>query len=255
MNYLHLCCYPNSILSDGSYTQQQWRVRLQLRQRTTGHNEFCLDNAKKAAAVVAANRPMCRSEEYMTVPNKQIDRVVRSLHVYCTNKEKGCKWQGEMNYISGHLGRSDGCDFEDVQCSNKCGEIVQRQYLVSHMEAKCPRRMVTCQYCGVDGEHQLIEGEHKELCPKFPLPCPNKCDVGSVPRQDMTEHRKMCPLEEVECFNKCGNILQRQYLDSHLETKCPRRIGNCQYCQLTGEHQFIEGQHKDQVSPTMSQQL
>ena len=203
----------------------------------------CLDNAKKAAAVVAANCPMCRSEEYMTVPNKQIDRVVRSLHVYCTNKEKGCKWQGEMNYISGHL---DGCDFEDVQCSNKCEEIVQRQYLVSHMEANCPRRMVTCQYCGVDGEHQLIEGEHKELCPKFPLPCPNRCDVGSVPRQDMTEHRKMCPLEEVECFNKCGKILQRQYLDSHLETKCPRRLGNCQYCQLTGEHQFIEDQHKEQ---------
>ncbi|XP_065908808.1 TNF receptor-associated factor 2-like [Dysidea avara] len=69
------------------------------------------------------------------------------------------------------------------------------------MEAECPRRMVTCQYCGFDGEYQLIEGEHKELCPKFPLPCPNKCDVGSVPRQDITEHRKMCPLEEVECSN------------------------------------------------------
>ena len=72
--------------------------------------------------------------------------------------------------------------------------------------------MVTCQYCGVDGEYQLIEGEHKHLCPKFPLPCPNKCDVGSVPRQDITEHRKMCPLEEVECSNECGKILQRKYL-------------------------------------------
>ena len=207
----------------------------------------CLDAAKKVAVVVTANCPMCRSEDFATVPNKQIDRVVRSLHVYCTNKEKGCEWQGEVNYIGNHLGRSDGCHFEDVQCSNKCGEMVQRQYLVSHMEAECPRRMVTCQYCGVaDEEYQLIEGDHKELCPKFPLPCPNKCDVGSVPRQDMTEHRKMCPLEEVECSNKCGKILQRQYLDNHLETKCPRRIVNCQYCQLTGEHQFIEGRHKEQ---------
>ena len=205
----------------------------------------CLDSAKKAVAVVATNCPMCRSEGFAVFPNRQIDRVVRSLHICCTNKEKGCKWQGEVNYISDHLGRSDGCDFEDVRCSNKCGEIVQRQYLVSHMEAECPCRMVTCQYCGVDGEYQLIEGEHKQLCPKFLLPCPNKCDVGSVPRQDMTEHRKICPLEEVECSNKCGKILQRQYLGSHLETKCPRRIMNCQYCQLTGEHQFIEGQHKE----------
>ena len=151
-----------------------------------------------------------------------------------------------MNYISDHLGRNDGCGFEDIQCSNKCGEILQRQYLVGHMLAECPRRMVTCRYCIVDGEYQLIEGEHKELCPKFPLPCPNKCDVGSVPRQDMTEHRKTCPLEEVACSNNCGKISQRQYLDNHLETKCPRRIVNCPYCQLTGEHQFIEGQHQEQ---------
>jgi len=61
----------------------------------------------------------------------------------------------------------------------------------------------------------------------------------------------MCPLEEVECSNKCGKILQRQYLDRHLETKCPCHIVNCQYCQLTGEHQFIEGQHRSnvQISP------
>jgi len=72
------------------------------------------------------------------------------------------------------------------------------------MEAKCPRHTVTCQYCGVDGEYQLIDGEHKELCPKFPLPCPNECDVESVPRQDITEHRKICPLEEVDYPNTCA---------------------------------------------------
>ena len=206
----------------------------------------CLDNIEKAADVVAGNCPMCRSEEFVVFPNKQIDRIVKCLHVHCMNKERGCKWQGELKCISDHLGRSDGCVFEDVQCSNYCGQIVQRQYLVGHMEGECPRRMVTCHYCGDNGEYQLIEGEHKEVCPEFPLPCPNKCDVGSVPRQDMTEHRKMCPLEEVECSNKCGKILQRHYLDNHLETKCPRRIVNCQYCQLTGEHQFIKGQHKEQ---------
>ena len=37
----------------------------------------------------------------------------------------------------------------------------KHQYLVSHMEAECPCHMVTCQYCGVDGEYQLVEGEHK----------------------------------------------------------------------------------------------
>jgi len=150
-----------------------------------------------------------------------------------------------MNYIIDHLGRNDGCNFEDVQCSNKCGEMIQHQYLISHMATECLCRMVTCQYCEVDGEYQLIEGEHKELCLKFPLPCPNKCDVGSVPQQGLTEHRKMCPLEEVECSNKCGKILQRRYLTVHLETGCPLCLVNCPYCQLIGEHQFID-QHKEQ---------
>ena len=35
------------------------------------------------------------------------------------------------------------CPLEEVECSNKCGKILQRQYLDS---------------------------------PKFPLPCPNNCD-------------------------------------------------------------------------------
>ena len=124
--------------------------------------------------------------------------------------------------------------------------MIQRQYLVSHMAAECPRRMVSCQYCEVDGEYRLIDREHKELCLKFPLPCPNKCDIGSVPRQDLTEHRNMCPLEEVECSNKCGKALQRRHLTGHLETGCPLRLVNCLYCQLIGEHQFIEDQHKEQ---------
>ena len=185
----------------------------------------CLDNAKIAADVAPdifeANCPMCRvpSQEFVTVPNKQIDRLVRSLHVYCTNKEKGCQWQGEVNYISDHLGRSDGCDFEDFLCSNNCGQIVQRQYLVGHLEAECPRRMVTCQYCGVDGEYQLIDGEHKELCSKFPLPCPNNCDSElKVSREDMDTHRKECPLETVNCPYQCvgcDDVMVREYQREH----------------------------------------
>ena len=43
------------------------------------------------------------------------------------------------------------------------------------------------------------EGEHKKQCPKFPIACPNKCEAGSVPRDDVKEHIKMCPLELIQC--------------------------------------------------------
>ena len=49
----------------------------------------CLDNIKKAATVTNAC-PICRDEEFVTFPNKQLDREVKSLHVMCTNKDRGC---------------------------------------------------------------------------------------------------------------------------------------------------------------------
>ena len=158
----------------------------------------CLDNVKKATTITNAC-PVCRDEEFVTFPNKAVDREVKSLHIYCTNKEKGCEWQGELNDINNHLGNSDSCQFEEVKCSNECGKMIQRQYLTSHVETECPRRKVNCQYCHDTGEHQFIEGQHKEECPKLPLPCPNKCEAGSVPREDMEAHRKACPLEMIQC--------------------------------------------------------
>ena len=157
----------------------------------------CLDQWQKTAGNMKC--PVCRKEEDGFYPNFPIKREIKSFHIYCTNKEKGCEWQGELNDINNHLGNSDGCKFEEVKCSNECGKMIQRQYLTSHVETECPRRKVNCQYCHDTGEHEFIEGQHKEECPKLLLPCPNKCEVGSVPREDMEAHRKECPLEMIQC--------------------------------------------------------
>ena len=208
----------------------------------------CLENAKKANVFSC---PFCRDEKFITFPNKQVDREIRSLHVMCINKEKGCEWQGELNDINNHLGNSGGCQFEAVNCSNECGKVLQRRYLTSHVETECPRRKVDCQYCHITGEHQFIEGEHKEQCPKLPLPCPNKCDVGSVPREDMETHKNECPLEEIKCSFECGKMLKRQDLAKHVEIECPCRKVVCRYCQTTDEHQVIYGQHYKEECPML----
>ena len=204
----------------------------------------CLDNVTKTTAISYAC-PVCRDEEFITFPNKAVDREIKSLHICCTNGMLGCKWQGELNNINNHLGNSDGCQFERVKCSNECGKMIERRYLTSHVETECPRRKVNCQYCHDTGEHQFIEGQHKEECPKFPLPCPNKCEVGNVPREDMEKHRGECQWEIINCSNDCGEKLARRFLFSHVENECRRRKVNCQYCHKRGEHRFIEGQHKE----------
>ena len=158
----------------------------------------CLEAAKRVTSVTSAC-PMCRNEEFVTMPNKQADRIIRSLLVYCSNKRKGCKWQGEVNAITRHLSNSDCCQFHEVNCPNDCGTAYQRQYLTSHVDTECPRRKVNCQHCHDIGEHQFIEGQHKEKCPKFPLPCPNNCGVDNIPRDGVREHINICPLQLVQC--------------------------------------------------------
>ena len=66
---------------------------------------------------------MCRDEEFPTVPNKQIDREVKSIKVFCINKAKGCSWKGEIRAIEGHkktcLLKTVPCDYHNVGCKNK----------------------------------------------------------------------------------------------------------------------------------------
>ena len=113
-----------------------------------------------------------------------------------------------------------------------------------HVDTKCPRCKVKYQYCHTTEEHQVIEGKHKEVCSRFPLSCPNHCNVGTIPREDMEEHRRVCPMEVIYCLNNCGKTLERWCLNNHITTKCPRCKIICQYCHNLGEYQFIEGQHK-----------
>ena len=158
----------------------------------------CLDQWREIKG--ATRCPVCNKEgNFNAYPNYHIEREIKSSNVYCTNKGRGCEWEGELNDINNHLESGKGCQFEEVKCSKECGKMIERRYLTSHVETECPHRKVNCQYCHDTGEHQFIEGQHKEECPKFPLPCPNKCEVGSVPREDMKAHRKECPLEMIQC--------------------------------------------------------
>ena len=51
----------------------------------------CLENVKKAV-VITNNCPICRDNEFVTFPNKAVDREIKCLRIYCINKVVGCKW-------------------------------------------------------------------------------------------------------------------------------------------------------------------
>ena len=177
---------------------------------------------KAAKASGSTNGPVCPNARcpnprgFKMFKNKQIERTVNELKVYCTNKSKGCSWQDKVCEITIHLTRN--CQFEDIECTNKCGQMVQRQHLSRHVISDCPSRSAKCKYCRAEGQHSFILGDHKETCPKYPVTCPNNCKVSDLLQENLAAHREKCPLEMIECeyfAEGCTAKVLRQNLAKH----------------------------------------
>ena len=172
--------------------------------------------------VVKEGKPCPSCEEELTVfIDKKTKRKIFSLDVRCPMWRRGCKWVGELGGRSDHLDEKNGdCRFVDVSCSNACGGRVQRRELPTHLEQACPKRAYVCDYCPFEATFDVVTTQHWQVCGYFPLPCPNKCDVGRVERQNLKQHLKECSLQEVECdfsYAGCQVKLQRKDFASHME--------------------------------------
>ena len=157
----------------------------------------CLENAISQKTPC----PHCPKNEMSVSATKfeYRDEEINALYVYCSNKESGCGWQGRVDNIDDHLHNVDGCQFHEVPCPYNCGKMLQRQLVAVHVRNECLNYEIDCQYCHINEKRYLISGEHKDVCPKFPLACPNKCGIGRVLRVDMEDHRAKCPFELVQC--------------------------------------------------------
>ena len=217
-----------------------------------GHTfcKCCIENFKESAlrGQMANACPVCRDSEFPVVQNKQIDRAVRSLHVYCTNEKEGCKWQGEVNDIVAHL---SCCQYESIECENSgCGISVQRQFLQNHMNCECLYRDVDCGHCNLIGSYLFIEGKHKDECPKAPVYCPNGCEVGTVHRQDLDRHKEICPLEMIRCeyYNMgCEAEIARKDIKGHNRENVDVHLGVLK-CELANAKRDLTQAQKDVVT-------
>ena len=132
--------------------------------------------------------PMCNAEGWGAVLDKYHRRKAHQVRVRCWHNESGCEWEGEINGLERH---ADSCD----------------------------KRPWECEYCGL--KCCYVEGgeKHWPECLKFPEPCPNGCEVGSVERCGMEQHRSVCPLEPVACEMKefgCSVVVPRKKLATHM---------------------------------------
>ena len=178
--------------------------------------------------------PQCQEEDFQHVPNKAIIREVNELKIHCTNSTEGegygCKWVGEIGALSNHLTSDKGCEYVAVSCTNEgCYKRIKRRELEIHVNTECTERPYECDYCGhrdtyynITGNKEYLEffpESHYSECPKFPLPCPNKCGVRDIKREEIPEHRSSCPLEPLDCPFKdagCTKKIIRRQMDVHM---------------------------------------
>ncbi|XP_065912310.1 uncharacterized protein [Dysidea avara] len=180
----------------------------------------CVDNYKSHTTAC----PNCKTQNVEFMNDIRAKREIGDLKVYCTLKTMGCSWVGELRLIQEHLklgaSISTGCQYTEVSCSNNCGMVMQRRLLEEHLNAECELRQVECQYCSSTGSYQWINGSHQEDCPKYPMECPNHCDIGQVTREEMSVHLEKCPLAIVKCpfaVVDCDSIVRRDEIMRHIE--------------------------------------
>ena len=152
--------------------------------------------------------PCCKAKTFDTFKDKRLKRTLYEFKVYCTNKEQGCQWKGELSQLDNHLNsnprrweRLEGCEFTQIKCRH-CSEFIKRSDIQYHQRELCPKRPFSCVYCKkFDSVYEHVVNKHWPKCRYYP----------------------------VECTNGCGKAVKRKLLNAHISDDCPLTVINCEF--------------------------
>ena len=172
------------------------------------------------------NCPLCRKslgKRYFK--DKRMEREILHLQIYCTNKNKGCSWQGNLKDIDTHI---QACRNEEVTC-DKCNDVMQRHQLKIHNSDECLQRDYKCPHCEADGIYIVMTTSHLEECPDLVLTCPNEGCEDEIKCREMSSHHQICPKRVIKCPYHdigCETEMKREMIDEHMETNTEAHLKN-----------------------------
>ncbi len=168
--------------------------------------------------------PMCRTyigDKYFK--DTRSDREIKSLKVYCDNKEAGCDWTGEVRQIEKHLER---CDYQEIECE-MCEEAILELHMKTHLSDECPMRDYKCTLCDKQDTYQSITVDHPKVCPNVVLECVNTGCSQEEERCNMPSHLEVCPKQVIDCPFKamgCSFTSKREDLVGHIEKEVTSHV-------------------------------
>ncbi|CAH1801330.1 unnamed protein product [Owenia fusiformis] len=189
---------------------------------------------------------MCRYNA-IPCPNQcaaRLSRIVVDDHLEftCPRRKVTCDICGQ-EFTGEYMedSHSGNCPVEIVWCENKCGAKLQRRYLNNHMRNECHKRLVPCRFCNKQFVFETLQS-HSYNCPRFPIPCPNRCDPAKIPREDIEKHiENQCPSATVPCsFAQagCKHKCPRYSLDQHLDANTKYHLNLMQDLVATQDNQL-----------------
>ena len=98
--------------------------------------------------------PCCKAKNFEKFEDKRLKQMLYEFKVYCTNRQQGCLWTGELRQLDNHLNSNplkenqlQGCQFTRVNCLY-CSRLHLRSAIHVHQGEEClPRRPFSCEYC------------------------------------------------------------------------------------------------------------
>ncbi|CAL8083448.1 unnamed protein product [Calicophoron daubneyi] len=178
----------------------------------------CLSAILKSGQKCPADKTSLKQERIKV--DKDYQAKMDLYDVQCSWLEQGCPWSGQLGTLGPHLG---SCEFTLVDCPNDCGEKIQRRQIDKHVNESCRLRTTKCKFCDYDIPTEK-EMAHYDVCPLFPLACPNGCKVTNIARNKLAEHMKnSCTKQNLSCpFAEHGCDFQG--LKGPVENHCENSI-------------------------------
>ena len=103
-------------------------------QLTNCGHRFCKGCIEPIYQQTERECPLCKEPGFRMMPDRDIERRIKGLKIYCVNHQNGCDWTGEVVYLNDHLLKR--CDYHSVECKFEmfgCEEKVLRKDRATHI--------------------------------------------------------------------------------------------------------------------------
>ena len=189
--------------------------------------------------------PLCNVRFSTRMPNRGLQRTINGLRIYCSSKDAGCDWEGEMGEILQHLNidpteefKLSGCKFVNIKCRH-CKVDFQRSFVETHEMYECMKRPYLCTHCAIySSSFEDVTNNHVSVCPFRQVPCQNNCGE-TLPYKDLDQHiANNCPLEVIDCCFKyagCEARVVRCSMKDHID----ENIADHMFLQATSHYQQL----------------